>query len=119
MDDYTVYEKPLTEKQKEIANSIYAFMKQARRNVSKEEICAYLGWEYNSSNDRKVRDTINRLKKRKPIVATPDQKGYYLCLTKDDKEKCEHQWAYIDSIIRDLELTKKPLIAFCERCNDN
>ena len=47
MDDYTIYEKPLTEKQKEIANKIYTFMKATRRNVTKEEICAYLGWEYN------------------------------------------------------------------------
>ena len=118
MDDYTIYEKPLTEKQKEIANKIYTFMKATRRNVTKEEICAYLGWEYNSSNDRKVRDTINRLKKRRPIVATPDQKGYYLCLTKDDIERCRHQWLYIDSIIQDLELTKKPLIAFYDAYND-
>ena len=105
-------EKPITENQKEIANKIYAFLRECHRNVTKEEICAHLGWEYNSSNDRKVRDTINLIKKRRPIVATPDQKGYFACVNKNDLERCVHQWNYIDGIIKDLEETKKPLIAF-------
>lgn len=118
MNDYTTYEKPPTDNQREIGNKIYGFMKATRRNVTKEEICAFLGWEYNTSTDRKVRDTINLIKKRRPIVATPDQKGYYLCLTKDDIEKCEHQWKYIDSIISDLEMTKQPLISFLNQFTD-
>lgn len=113
----TTYEKPITDNQRETGNKIYLFLKSAHRNVTKEEICAYLGWDYTSSTDRKVRDTINLIKKRKPIVATPDQKGYFLCLSKDDIERCEHQWRYIDSIIQDLEQTKRPLISFLRKFN--
>lgn len=108
----STFEKPVTEKQKEVANQIYIFLKNTRRNVTKEEICANLGWDYNTTTDRKIRDTINVLKKKRPIVATPDQKGYFLCLTKDDLDKCTHQWRYIDGIIEDLEETKQPLISF-------
>lgn len=70
-------EKPITENQKQIANIIYKFLYHQRRFVTKQELCAELGWEYNSTNDRKIRDTINIIKKRKPIVATPDRKGYF------------------------------------------
>ena len=105
-------EKPMTENQRDIGNKIYSFLRNCHRNVSKEEICAHLGWPYNSTTDRKVRDTINLIKKKRPIVATPDQKGYFACLTKADLDRCLHQWNYIDSIIQDLEETKKPLISF-------
>lgn len=111
-------EKPITENQKEIGNKIYVFLVKAHRNVTKKEICAHLGWQYNSTSDRKIRDTINLIKKRRPIVATPDQKGYFAPTCKDDVERCIHQWKYIDGIIADLEATKKPLISFCSRYND-
>lgn len=108
----SIIEKPITQNQREIANKIYLFLRECHRNVTKEEICAHLGWEYNSTNDRKVRDTINLIKKKRPIVATPDQKGYFACVNKNDLERCVHRWKYIDGIIEDLEETKKPLIAF-------
>lgn len=112
------FEKPITENQKEIANKIYAFLKDCHRNVTKEEICTHLGWTYNSTSDRKIRDTINLIKKKRPIVATPDQKGYFTCLNKNDLERCIHQWNYIDGIIKDLEETKKPLISFYNHFTD-
>lgn len=112
------FEKPITENQKEIANKIYAFLKDCHRNVTKEEICTHLGWTYNSTSDRKIRDTINLIKKKRPIVATPDQKGYFACLNKNDLERCIHQWNYIDGIIKDLEETKKPLISFYDHFTD-
>lgn len=108
-------EKPITEKQKLIGNAIYKYLYEQHRFVDKEEICKMLGWEYNSSNDRKVRDTINLIKKRKAIVATPDRKGYFAPKDENDIEEIDHQWKYIDSIIQDLEETKKPLIAFREK----
>ena len=58
-------EKPMTEKQKEIANAIYKFLYNEHRFVTKEEICLMLGWEYNLTNDRKVRDSINAIKKKR------------------------------------------------------
>ena len=108
-------EKPITENQKQLANIIYKFLYHQRRFVTKQELCAELGWEYNSTNDRKIRDTINIIKKRKPIVATPDRKGYFAPICAVDLEEVRHQWKYIDSIIADLEETKKPLIDFCEK----
>lgn len=108
-------EKPITENQKQLANSIYKFLYHQRRFVTKQELCAELGWEYNSTNDRKIRDTINIIKKRKPIVATPDRKGYFAPICAVDLEEVKHQWKYIDSIIADLMETKKPLIEFCEK----
>lgn len=108
-------EKPITENQKQLANKIYKYLYHEHRFVTKEEICIMLGWEYTSSNDRKIRDTINVIKKRKPIVATPDRKGYFAPIQKEDLEEIIHQWKYIDSIIEDLEETKKPLIDFYEK----
>lgn len=108
-------EKPTTEKQKDIANEIYRILLLARKFMSKEDICAKLGWEYNTTNDRKVRDTINLIKKRKPIVATPDRKGYFAPILRGDLDEIVHQWQYVDKIIADLEETKKPLIKFYEK----
>lgn len=108
-------EKPITENQKELANKIYKYLHHQHRFITKEEIYNMLGWEYNSSNDRKIRDTINIIKKRKPIVATPDRKGYFAATNKSDLEEVIHQWKYIDSIIEDLKETKKPLIEFYEK----
>jgi hypothetical protein len=108
-------EKPITENQKQIANAIYKFLYHQHRFVTKEELCAELGWEYNSSNDRKIRDTINVIKKLRPIVATPNRKGYFAPTNASDLEEVKHQWKYIDSIIADLMETKKPLIEFCEK----
>lgn len=108
-------EKPTTEKQKDIANEIYRILLLARKFMSKEDICAKLGWEYNLTNDRKVRDTINLIKKRKPIVATPDKKGYFAPILRGDLDEIVHQWQYVDKVIADLEETKKPLIKFYEK----
>lgn len=106
------FEKPITENQKILANKIYNFLLRTHRLTTKQEICEMLGLPYNSNNDRKIRDTINVIKKRRPIVATPDTKGYFAPTVKEDLEQVEHQWKYIDKIIADLEETKNPLIAF-------
>lgn len=108
-------EKPVTDNQKEISNKIYTYLYKQHRFCTKQEICEFLGWEYNTSNDRKVRDTINLIKKRRPIVATPDRVGYFAPIDKADLEEVVHQWKYIDKIIADLEETKKPLIKFYEK----
>lgn len=108
-------EKPVTENQKELANKIYSYLYKQHRFCTKEEICNSVGIEYNSSNDRKIRDTINLIKKRRPIVATPDRVGYFAPINKQDMEEVIHQWNYIDKIITDLEETKKPLIKFYEK----
>lgn len=108
-------EKPVTDNQKEISNKIYTYLYKQHRFCTKQEICEFLGWEYNSSADRKCRDCLNLIKKRRPIVATPDRVGYFAPIDKADLEEVVHQWKYIDKIIADLEETKKPLIKFYEK----
>lgn len=115
----TKFEKPITEKQQELATLIYKFLHKEHRFVTKEEICEMLGWEYNLTNDRKVRDTINIIKKIKPIVATPDRKGYFAPKFFDiDEEEVDHQLNYIDSIIDDLLATKQPLLDFKKKAKE-
>ena len=74
-----------------------------------------MGWPYNSSNDRKIRDLLSILKKRCPIIATPDQKGYKLAMSADDVESVIHQWRYIDKFMKELEETKVPLKRFLDK----
>lgn len=107
--------KPMTENQKKVANSIYKYLATERRFVCKSEICDFLGWAYTETNERKIRDTINLIKKKRPIVATPDSKGYFAPLKAEDLEFIKKQLNYINSVIQDLEETKKPLIEFYEK----
>lgn len=108
-------EKPLTENQKEVANKIYAYLIRVRRYVAKEELCAMLGWEYNLTNDRKVRDSINSLKKVRIIVATPDKKGYFAPTSKEDMREVIHLWRYLDKLEKEIQDIKKPVIKYFEK----
>lgn len=105
----------VSEKDKQRTNELYTYMKLTGRACTKEELCRVIGWEYNKTNDRRIRDLINLIKKRRPIIATPDQRGYKVATGKDDLEAVVHQWRYIDKIQADLEATKEPLIAFYEK----
>ena len=108
-------EKPLTKNKKEIANKIYAYLIKEHRYVSKQELCNMLGWEYNLTSDRKIRDSINSLKKVRAIVATPDKIGYFAPLNENDLEDLIHQWRYLDKLEKEIKDTKKPLIKFFEK----
>ena len=66
----------LSEETKRRANEVYRYLRTEARPVTKEELCSFLGWEYNSSSERRVRDLISIIAKRKPIIATSDQRGY-------------------------------------------
>ena len=110
-----ICEKPLTENQKKIANTIYAYLIKEHRFVTKQELCAMLGWEYNITNDRKVRDCVNAIKHRRAIVATPDRKGYFAPKNENDLEEIIHQWRYLDKLEEEIKATKKPIIEFYEK----
>ena len=108
-------EKPeLSEETKRRANEVWRFLRDEAKPVTKQEICDFLGWEYNSSSDRRVRDLISIIAKRKPIVATSDQRGYKVP-TANDLEAVEHQWKEIDSRIAELAARREPLIKFAEK----
>ena len=108
-------EKPMTENQKEVANKIYAYLLSEHRYISKEELCAMLGWEYNLTNDRKVRDSVNSIKKVRVIVATPDRKGYFAPKCKEDMKEIIHLWRYLDKLEKEIQETRKPVIKFVEK----
>lgn len=111
----TMIGKPeLSEETKRRANEVYRYLRTEARPVTKEELCSFLGWEYNSSSERRVRDLISIIAKRKPIIATSDQRGYKVP-TIDDLEAVEHQWRELDSRISELAARREPLIKFAEK----
>lgn len=111
-----MYKKPeISDNSKVLVNRIYKFLLQQNVAVKKEKLCELLGWEYNTSNDRRIRDLISILAELKPIVATSNQRGYYLAKSKEDLEKVEHQWKEFDSRIEKLEKRREPLIKFYEK----
>lgn len=109
------YKKPeLSKQDKERANEVYKQL-QLNNILTKEQICGYLGWKYNSSNDRRVRELLAIIGKLQPLISTSDSKGYRLAKNEKDFRDAEHQWAEIDSRIAELEARRKPLIKFCEK----
>ena len=104
--------KPITENQKELANKLYMFLK-AQDVVTKEEMLEFLGWGKNK--DRQLRDILSLIGKKKPLIATSDQKGYKIAKDISDLEEVEHQWKELDSRIANLEERRTPLIKFYEK----
>ena len=105
----------VSELDKKRTQELYTYMKLVGRPCTKEELCRVIGWEYNKTNDRRIRELINRIKKRRPIIATPDQRGYKVATDREDLEEVVHQWRYIDKVQADLEETKGPLMKFVEK----
>ena len=106
--------KPNLDKIKERANLLYIHLKDGILRT-KPELCNILGWEYNTSNDRRIREIISMLAKKVPIISTSDNKGYRMAKNICDLEEVEHQWKELDSRIQELEERKKPLIDFYEK----
>lgn len=106
----------LTERDKKLGNEIHRILMAHDRPITKEFICQSLGWEYNSSTERKVRDLLSKIAKVKPLISTSDQKGYYIARKVEDLEAVTHCWKEIDSRIAELEERRKPLIDFYEKC---
>lgn len=107
--------KPQITKIKERANVMYQYFKAKDGFIPKKELCFIMGWEYNPSNERRVRDVIALLATKKPIISTSDNRGYKLAQLKEDVEEVEHTWKEIDKRIAELENRKKPLIEFYEK----
>ena len=105
----------LSQNARELGNKLFKYLFMQDSPVDKKTMCKYMGWEYNSSNDRKLRIVLANIAKVKPLISTSDNRGYYLAKTKDDLEKVEHQQAELDSRIEELNERKKPLIAFYDK----
>jgi hypothetical protein len=104
-------EKPITDNIKQKVNELYSFLLRQNDYVTKEEIGVMLG----VYNDRSIREIISVLATKKPIISKSNSKGYMLAKTIDDLEELENCWREIDSRIEQLELRKKPLIAFYDK----
>lgn len=116
----TVKPSAPSDKKKELATKLWEYLK-VRQYCTRRELCEKaLEWEYNDSNDRKMRDILSILASVKPIISTSDKNtGYKLALEKRDLEAVKHAWLEIDSRIAELEKRKAPLIKFYERHGGN
>lgn len=105
-------EKPMTENQKKNGNILYRLLMTCDV-CTKDELLAKLGWD--CRKDRQLRDLLSMIGKKKPLIATSDQKGYKIAKTKEDLEEVIHQWKELDSRIEQLNERRKPLIDFYEK----
>ena len=104
----------LTEKEKKLGNEIHRILMSHDRPITKEFICQSLGWEYNSSTERKVRDLLSKIAKVKPLISTSDQKGYYIARKKEDLEAVKHQWIEHNKRVAEINDRIAPLQKFIE-----
>ncbi|MCM1043337.1 MAG: hypothetical protein NC350_03915 [Corallococcus sp.] len=101
----------LTAKNRERLNEMYALLKQ--RTYSKEELCKLF-----DTGERQVRLMVSTIAKRRPIITTSDSKGYRAAVTVKDYEDARHSWAELSSRQQELEERCRPLIEFCEKCQE-
>ena len=101
--------KPMTENEKKNGNLLYKYLMQ-NDVVSKEQMLNVLGWD--SKKDRQLRDLLSMIGKKKPLIATSDQKGYKIAKTTDDLEEVRHQYNELMSRIENLRERVIPLSEF-------
>ena len=100
--------KPQTPLIKTRANYLYRFMLSGD-TFTKKDMCSCLGWEYNSNNERRIREIVALLATVRPIIATSDNRGYKVASTQDE---VDHQINEINSRIEELKKRLPPLINF-------
>lgn len=109
-------EKPLTESMKEKCTMLKNYFESICGYVTKEQICVNcFGWEYNTSNERRVRDIIANVSHYYPILSTSDSKGYKLAKTLADVEDVKHTWAEHSKRIEEINKKIKPLMKFLDK----
>ena len=101
--------KPITENEKKNGNLLYKYLMQ-NDVVTKEQMLNVLGWD--SKKDRQLRDLLSMIGKKKPLIATSDQKGYKIAKTKADLEEVRHQYNELMSRIENLRERVTPLSEF-------
>lgn len=105
----------LSERDKKLGNEIHRILMAHDRPITKEFICQSIGWEYNLSTERKVRDLLSKIAKVKPLISTSDQKGYYIARTKEDLEAVKHQWLEHNKRVQEINERIAPLQKFIEQ----
>ena len=103
--------KPELREAEKRANELFHLLR-SRSTMTKEEMCAALGWEYNTNNDRRIREVIALLATQKPVISLSDRKGYKLATTRED---AQHAINEIKSRIAELSKRLPPLEKYCEQ----
>lgn len=100
--------EPKIRNKEELMDKLENYLNNTEDYVTKEQICNYLGLEYNSSNDRKIRRLVEYIviERGVKVVATSNRKGYKLATT---SEEIEHQIAENNSRIHKLKLRNEAL----------
>lgn len=105
----------LSERDKKLGNEIHRILMAHDRPITKEFICQSIGWEYNLSTERKVRDLLSKIAKVKPLISTSDQKGYYIARKVEDLEAVKHQYLEHNKRVQEINERIAPLQKFIEQ----
>ena len=102
-------QKPeLTESEKRLGNSIARLLKE--RTYTKEELIKIFG-----ISERKIRDIVSEIAKRRPIISISSGKGYkWASNSLDDYKAALRQWQENDSRARQITSRNEPLIKHLE-----
>lgn len=101
--------KPMSEKERENGNKLYLFL-MAHDVVTKDEMLEHLGWD--SKKDRQLRNLLSQIGKKRPLIATSDQRGYKIAKTQKDLEEVEHTLAEMSSRVEEIQKRMQPLYSF-------
>lgn len=98
----------LTESEKRLGNSIARLLKE--RTYTKEELIKIFG-----ISERKIRDIVSEIAKRRPIISISSGKGYkWASNSLDDYKAALRQWRENDSRARQITSRNEPLIKHLE-----
>ena len=94
----------LTAREKQLGNSIARLLKE--RTYTKEELIKIFG-----ISERKIRDIVSEIAKRRPIISISSGKGYkWASNSVDDYKAALRQWRENDSRARQITSRNEPLI---------
>ena len=98
----------LTESEKRLGNSIARLLKE--RTYTKEELIKIFG-----ISERKIRDIVSEIAKRRPIISNSSSKGYkWAGNSVDDCKAILRQWRENDSRARQITSRNEPLVKHLE-----
>jgi hypothetical protein len=95
---------------KQSIRQIMLFHRGRVNAIKRRDFCELLGWKFNSTNDRRLREFITEIRRGDsmnepfPILSCPN--GYYLPATREEKEA---GIKYFNSYIKDACITLRAL----------
>lgn len=103
------YEKPISEQDKQKANTLYRHMLHNNGAVvTKEEVCRL----FSLSNEKAARDVIKLVGVKVPVISYSTKKGYRLAKSGEDIADVDHTLFELFSRIEELFRRAYPLIDF-------